>query len=71
MLEILSFITGRKIVYLLHFDSEVTRTIEGIQYKRFSNNKTCYVHFFTKIGLVIMKEDGSTIGCPYIIKWKY
>ena len=30
MLEILSFITGRKIVYLLHFDSEVTRTIEGL-----------------------------------------
>ena len=71
MLEILSFITGRKIVYLLHSNNNVTKTIQNKKPKRFSEKNTCYVDYFFKVSLLTMNKDGTTSGQYHIEKWSY
>ena len=71
MLKLLSLITGRKIVLLLDHENQFYRTIESKKINPFTKTKYCYVHWFTKIGLVNMHEDGRTTGRSYIQKWAY
>jgi hypothetical protein len=71
MLKIISFITGRKIVYLLHDNNKVTMTIEDKKPKRFSDKKTCYVDYFYRVSVVTLNADGTTYGQCHIKKWSY
>lgn len=71
MLNIISFLTGRKIVHLLHHDGDWSRTIEENKVCPFSARRKCYVYWLYKIGLVILNKDGTTSGRSYIVKWKY
>lgn len=71
MLKLLSLITGRKIVLLLDHENQFYRTIESRKINPFTNNKFCYVYWFTKTGFVNMHEDGKTSEFSYIKKWAY
>jgi hypothetical protein len=71
MLKLISFITGRRLVWLLHWDSKVTMSIEIKKNNPFTNGKYCYVYWGTKTGLVNLHENGETSGRPYISKWMY
>ena len=67
-LELISFFTRRKIIYLQDFDGEVYKTIENK--KTLFGDKTAYVYPFTKTACVILNNDG-TVSNSYIKKWRY
>ena len=71
MLKILSFITGRKIVYLLNKNGEVTKSIESKKENPFTNTKYCYYYWSTNEAFINLCSDGTTTGSSYIIKWSY
>jgi len=71
ILSILSFLTGRKIVWLEDFQGDLYRTIE-IKSHPISGKRCAYVYWFEKIKLVTLNDDG-TVGPKscYIEKWRY
>ena len=71
MLKLLSLITGRKLVLLLHYSGELTKTIESKNPNPFTATNFCYIYWGTKVGLVNLHKDGTTTGRSYIKKWVY
>ena len=72
ILNIISFLTGRKIIWLRDFSGECYRTIEIKSKKRnpFPAVKACYVFPFTKFCHVRLLPDGKVEGSSYIEEWK-
>lgn len=68
LIHIVSFLTGRKIVFLEDSYGEVYKTLE---YKTPFGNKA-YVYWLTKVGHVNLEPDGTTTGqSTYINRWIY
>ena len=68
ILELISFFTGKKIIYLQDFEGEIYKTLEGK--KNIFNNNPVYIYYLTKNGSVILNNDG-TVSNSYIKRWKY
>ena len=70
ILKLMSIFTGRKIVWLEDFQGGIHRTIEA-KGNPF-NNRWCYVYPLTRVGHVVLNDDGTTSGkSSYIERWKY
>ena len=67
LLEIISFFTGRKIVYLEDFEGEVYKTIEE---RNPFGTRTAYIFPFVRVGCRTLNDDG-TVSNSYIKRWKY
>lgn len=68
-LLLISFITGRRLIYLEDYAGKVHKSIEWVSP---FGKRTSYVYWFNKIGPVILNDDGTTGGVTiYIKKWKY
>jgi len=69
ILNIISFLTGRNIVWLEDFEGELYRTLE--RKHPISGEKCAYAYWPNKIRLVILNDDGTVSGGIYIEKWAY
>jgi len=68
MLKLISLLTGRKIVWLEDFEGETYRTLE----RKTPFGKRAYVYWFTRVGDIILNEDGTTGGSAiFVKKWSY
>lgn len=68
ILELISFFTGRRIIYLQDFQGEIYKTLEGK--KNIFDNNQVYIHYLTKNGCVTLNNDG-TVSDSFIIRWRY
>jgi len=69
-LKILGFMTNRKVVLLKHFDGQISYSLaKQSDWSPFESS--CYVYHFTKLGFVVLNQDGTTSGASYVHYWKY
>ena len=69
ILNIISFFTGRKIVWLEDMDGDLYRTIE--KKHPISGEKCAYVYWFSETRLVILNDGVTVSNGVYIEIWAY
>lgn len=71
ILEIVSVLTGRKIVVLRRHDGGLIRTLQAKRLNPFTKRPWCYAYWFVGVVHVDLLENGKTSGIPTIIEWTY